>query len=72
MDRALPLDRMTTAEKLRALEQIWQDLCRSPDDVPSPAWHASVLTDREQRAREGAAEFVDWSDAKRQIRESTE
>ena len=29
----IPLDKMTVADKLRALEAIWTDLLRTPDDV---------------------------------------
>ena len=68
MELSLPLDQMTTSEKLRALEQIWEDLCRTPEDVPSPAWHADVLRARERRIREGRSEFTDWTDAKQSIR----
>jgi len=71
MELALPLDQMTTAEKLRALERIWEDLCRTPDQIPSPPWHAHVLRDREKRVQEGSSQFVDWAEAKQQIREST-
>ncbi|HSB73874.1 MAG TPA: addiction module protein [Candidatus Methylomirabilis sp.] len=71
MELALPLDQMTTAEKLRALEQIWEDLCRTPEEVPSPAWHADVLQDREKRVQEGSTHFLDWAEAKRRIRDST-
>ena len=71
MELALPLDQMTTAEKLRALEQIWEDLCRTPDEVPSPSWHADVLQDREKRVQEGSSRFVDWAEAKQKIRDLT-
>ena len=71
MELALPLDQMTTAEKLRALEQIWEDLCRTRGEIPSPSGHAHVLQDREKRVREGPSQFVDWGEAKQQIREST-
>ena len=71
MELALPLDQMTTAEKLRALEQIWEDLCRTPNAVPSPPWHADVLQARESRVREGSAEFMEWPEAKQRIRDST-
>ena len=70
MELALPLDQMTAAEKLRALEQIWEDLCRTPSDVPSPAWHASVLQHREKRVQEGSSQFVDWVKAKQDVRDS--
>ena len=71
MELALPLDQMTIAEKIRALEQIWEDLCRTPNEVPSPSWHADVLQDREKRGQEGPAQFVDWAEAKQNIRDST-
>ena len=69
MDVVLPLDRMTTAEKLRAMEALWADLTRNADDFESPAWHADVLREREQRVAEGKETFVDWEEAKRQLRE---
>ena len=71
MQLAIPLDTMTTVDKLRALEEIWSDLQRTPDDVPSPAWHADVLHARENRVREGSSQFGDWTKAKRRIREQT-
>ncbi len=71
MELALPLDQMTTAEKLRAVEQIWENLCRTPNDVPSPSWHAGILQDREKRVHEGSSQFVDWAEAKKKIRDST-
>jgi len=64
----IPLRRMTTSDKLRAMEQIWENLRSSPK-VPSPSWHADVLRARERRIREGKSRFVDWPDAKRRIRE---
>lgn len=68
---ALQLRKMTTSDKLRALEDIWDDLQRTPEQIPSPSWHADVLRAREQRIREGKAQFRDWADAKRRIRERT-
>lgn len=68
MQVAIPLDKMTIQDKLRALEEIWEDLRSTPEDVPSPAWHADVLRARESRVREGKSKFGDWSDAKRRIR----
>ena len=71
MDVTLPLDRMTTTERLSALEAIWESLCRRPSDVPSPSWHADILRNREQRVREGSSHFNDWAEAKPNIRDST-
>ena len=69
MQVAIPLDRMTVPDKLRAIEHIWSNLQETPEDVPSPDWHADVLRARENRVREGSSRFGDWADAKRRIRE---
>ena len=66
----IPLDKMSVADKLRALEQLWEDLCRTPEDIPSPSWHEDVLRAREKRAEEGMSHFRDWTDAKARIRNS--
>jgi len=70
MSYALPLDKMTTAEKLQVMENIWEDLCRNPEAVPSPAWHAPVLSERESGVRKGEEQLDDWEDAKDRIRQS--
>jgi len=72
MKLTLPLDKMTTEEKLLALEEIWEDLCRIPDNIPSPAWHGSVLEERQQRVEEGSSAFVEWARAKQNIRDATQ
>lgn len=72
MDIALPLEKMSVTEKLRALEEIWEDLCRTADNVPSPPWHAELLESREKRIQEGSGHFSDWDKAKRRIREKAE
>ena len=69
MDAALPLDKMTTAEKLRAMELLWADLTRQAESFDSPAWHADVLRERDQQVAEGKAAFIPWEEAKRQLRE---
>ena len=66
---AIQLNKMTISDKLRALEDIWDDLRRTPDEIPSPSWHADVLHAREKRIRDGKSQFKDWPDAKRRIRE---
>ena len=67
MQTAIPLDRMTISEKLTVLEDIWADLCRTQDAIPSPEWHAEVLQAREQKIQEGKAKFLDLGEAKRRV-----
>lgn len=68
MNTSLPLDRMTTAEKLSAMEALWRDLSRNADKFESPAWHGDVLRQREQRVEEGKENYVDWEAAKKELR----
>jgi len=64
MGTSLPLDRMTTSEKLQALEEIWDDLCRTPEEIAPPSWHGDVLRAREKRVADGTSHFKEWRDAK--------
>ena len=69
MNVALPLDRMTAAEKLQLIEEIWDDLARVPESVPSPDWHGEVLRERERRVAEGKTRFLDIPEAKQCVRD---
>lgn len=66
----IPLDKMSTSDKLAAMEQLWEDLCRNPESVPSPAWHGNVLSGREKRVKEGKSKFTTLDKAKDRIRTS--
>jgi len=72
MGFVLPLDKMTTEDKIAAMEQIWDDLCRNPESVSSPPWHEKVLSARKKSIQEGKAKFSDFTAAKDRIRKSTE
>ena len=69
MDITLPLEQMTTAEKLRAMEALWADLSRNEESIPSPAWHGQVLEEREARVKSGQEKFIDWEAAKQELRD---
>jgi hypothetical protein len=70
MNLALPLSQMTTNEKLRAMEALWDNLCENSDELISPPWHADVLTERDIKVAEGKENVYDWNEAKKNIRES--
>ena len=72
MAMTLSLDTMTIADKLQAIETIWDALLRSAEQVPSPAWHGDVLRARELRVREGKSHDSEWDEAKLRIRERTQ
>jgi putative addiction module component (TIGR02574 family) len=63
----LPLDSMSVAEKVEAMERIWSSLCQKPGDVQSPEWHKDVLEERTRRLASGEATVSTWSDAKARL-----
>lgn len=61
---------MTMAERLQALEQLWDAVCRDETDVPSPDWHATVLEKRRARAARGESRFLTLDQVKNRLRAS--
>jgi len=71
MDTVLPLDRMTVEEKLRAIEVLWDDLCRNEKQLPVADWQKQLLDERGQQIQTGEPKFSDWDAAEKRIRERT-
>jgi hypothetical protein len=71
MEFVLPLDKMTTSDKLAAMERLWEDLCRTPESVQSPSWYGDVLSAREERVKEGKSKFTSFDEAKDRIGKAT-
>jgi len=67
MPMELPLEQMSTAEKLATMEAIWASLCSRPVDVESPAWHEKVLLDRTKRLESNESTVSGWGEAKERL-----
>jgi len=50
------------------MESLWDSLCTHADNINSPAWHFEVLQQREEMLNDGTDTFIDWNDAKKDIR----
>ncbi len=70
MENFLPLDKMTTEDKLAVMEQLWENLSRNPESLPSPSWHEEILSARGKRVQEGKAKFSSIAAARDRIRKS--
>ena len=66
---ALDLKGMSTAEKLRLMEDLWQDLSAKEEELASPSWHGEVLTERERLTASGEEKLISWEVAKKQLRD---
>jgi len=71
MDISLPLDKMTSLDKIAVMEKLWDDLCRDPESIPSPKWHKEILEAREREISEGKAKFIAFDLVKERIRDQT-
>ena len=60
MSIELPLEKMTLADKLEAMELLWADISRRPSDLPSPSWHKEILDERRRLVAAGKLKFQDW------------
>ena len=69
MATTVDLREMTTPDKLRLMEALWQNLSTISSAVVSPEWHGDVLADRDRLIESGEETFIDWENAKKQLRE---
>lgn len=66
------LAKMTLAEKLDLLDQLWDDLGGIDQaDAAVPAWHSGVVIERLARLDSGAESTSPWAEAKERIRRNT-
>jgi len=65
-------DKMTTAEKIRAMEALWDDLCRTAGDELSSEWHRQVLEQRRASVVAEESRFETWEQAKQGLRDTLE
>lgn len=70
MEATIPLDKMSAEEKIRAMEILWEDLCKKAESIPSPEWHKNLLEQREKDVQSGRDRFVEWEKARKDILKS--
>ncbi len=63
--------RMSVSERLQAMDQLWDALCREQPEMASPDWHRVVLADRKARARRGESKFLTLAQLKARLRKSS-
>ena len=58
MLEASQIEKMSVAERLQAIEQLWDALCRETRNLASPDWHREVIVGRKLRAERGESKFL--------------
>ena len=67
MGTLLPLEGMSSNEKLIAMEELWEDISKNSLDYKSPEWHKNELEKRAEKAQCGEDEYLDINEAKNKI-----
>jgi putative addiction module component (TIGR02574 family) len=70
MIESVEIQKMSIAERLQTIEQIWDSLYRQAESIPSPDWHGEVLADRKVRAERGDAKFLTLDQLRSRFRNS--
>ena len=65
---ASQIEKMSVSERLQAMDQLWDSLNRSDEEIPSPDWHQEVLADRKARAQRGEAKFLTLDQLRARLR----
>ncbi|MFP7754258.1 addiction module protein [Thermodesulfobacteriota bacterium B35] len=62
--KTLDIEKMTTIERLQAMEALWDALLHENTEPESPGWHRDVLEARKLRIARGEAQFLSIKDLK--------
>ncbi len=60
----LEIEKMSTAQRLQAMEILWDALLHEEVEIESPGWHRDVLTERKARIANGDAKFLSLKELK--------
>lgn len=64
------IHKLTLHEKLHVMEVLWDDISRTEAASDVPQWHKDILDERDRLVAAGSSRFIDWEDAKKQIRQA--
>ncbi len=67
MQSTIEISHLSREEKLRVMEDIWEDLSKDEIEVDSPNWHRDALRKTELRVDSGQEKIVDWKSAKKEL-----
>ena len=67
MSITLPLDKMSTIERIQTMEKLWDALCHEKNEIKSPPWHEDILINRKEKIESGSAELLTIEDLKKQF-----
>ena len=58
------LKKMSKAERLQAMEALWDSLLYEDIELETPKWHEKILEDRKNKISNGKAKFISLAELK--------
>ncbi len=65
----IAIEALSIQDKIELMDRLWESLSKSPENIPSPAWHGDVLEARRAKLESGESKPIPWEEAKRDILE---
>jgi putative addiction module component (TIGR02574 family) len=62
------IERMSFAERLKTMEQLWRSIAAEPEKLESPAWHKTIIKKRLAKIEAGEGEFLTLAQLKKRLR----
>jgi len=62
------LSHLSRLEKVRMINDLWDDLTHDAEYVQSPGWHEQALEETRQQLANGEIDSLDWDEAKQILR----
>ncbi len=60
----IEIKKMSTIERLQAMEALWDSLMDEESEIESPQWHGDILEERKRKIENGKAEFISLEELK--------
>lgn len=61
------VEKMSMAERLEAIELLWNSLATSEENISSPDWHAAILKERIAEIEGGQTELLTLEQLRRRL-----
>ncbi len=60
----LEIEKMSTIERLQAMEALWDSFMKEESKIDSPKWHQDIIEERKRKIENGKAEFISLEELK--------
>lgn len=64
---AAEISRLTTAEKLQLVQDLWDEIATSEDQLPIPDWHRRVLEEEDASYRANPFDGAPWPEVQARL-----